>query len=113
MEKVTGRSDDMMIVRGVNVFPTQIEEKLLTTPGLSPHYQIILTRKGRMDKMEIIVQARPELTGDDERKAAAEHLENVVKDTIGITAQIKVRDPGTIERSAGKVRRVFDNRERM
>lgn len=110
MEKVTGRSDDMMIVRGVNVFPTQIEEKLLTIPTLSVHYQIILTREGRMDEMEIQVEARPETNDSIVRKEDARRLEQVIKDTIGITAKVRVLDPGAIERSVGKAKRIIDHR---
>ena len=110
MEKVTGRSDDMMIVRGVNVFPTQIEEKLLTIPALSVHYQIILTREGRMDEMEIQVEARPEANDSIVRKEDARRLEQVIKDTIGITAKVRVLDPGAIERSVGKAKRIIDRR---
>jgi phenylacetate-CoA ligase len=110
MEKVTGRSDDMMIVRGVNVFPTQIEEKLLTIPALSVHYQIILTREGRMDEMEIQVEARPEANDSIVRKDDARRLEQVIKDTIGITAKVRVLDPGAIERSVGKAKRIIDRR---
>jgi phenylacetate-CoA ligase len=110
MEKVTGRSDDMMIVRGVNVFPTQIEEKLLTIPALSVHYQIVLTRDGRMDNMEVQVEARPDAAASEVRKAAADRLSQAIKDTIGITAQISVLDPESIERSLGKARRIVDRR---
>jgi phenylacetate-CoA ligase len=110
MEKVTGRSDDMMIVRGVNVFPTQIEEKLLTIPALSMHYQIVLTREGRMDQMEILIEARPDAAASEVRKAAAGRLEQAIKDTIGITAKVSVLDPESIERSLGKARRIVDRR---
>ncbi len=109
MEKVTGRSDDMMIVRGVNVFPTQIEEKLLTIHDLSLHYQLVLTRDGRMDNMEIQVEARPDASFPA-REAATKQLALSVKDTIGITALVTVLDPGTIERSVGKAKRVIDKR---
>jgi phenylacetate-CoA ligase len=110
MEKVTGRTDDMIILRGVNVFPTQIEEKLQTIPGLSMHYQIVLTRTGRMDEMEIHVEARPELSASDLRRTAANRLEQAIKDTIGITSRVIIRDPDGIERSAGKARRILDRR---
>ena len=112
MEKVTGRTDDMMIVRGVNVFPTQIEEKLLAIPALSMHYQIVLSREGRMDQMEIQVEARPDACALDVRKAAASRLEQAVKETIGITARVNVVDPECIERSLGKARRIVDHRTR-
>lgn len=109
MEKVTGRTDDMMIVRGVNVFPTQIEEKLLAISGLSVHYQIVLTRDGRMDNMEIQVEALPEASYPARETATAELIKSV-KDTIGISAAVTVLDPGTIERSVGKAKRVIDRR---
>jgi phenylacetate-CoA ligase len=109
MEKVTGRSDDMMIIRGVNVFPTQIEEKLLTIHDLSLHYQLILTRDGRMDNMEIQVEARPDASFPA-REAATKQLALSVKDTIGITALVTVLDPGSIERSVGKAKRIIDRR---
>ena len=109
MEKVTGRSDDMMIIRGVNVFPSQIEDRLLRVDSLSPHYQILLTREGRMDKMEILVEPRGELDSDD-RKQAAAHLAKAVKDFVGTSAKITVLDPGGIDRSAGKAKRVIDMR---
>ena len=109
MQKITGRSDDMIILRGVNVFPTQIEEKLPTIPALSMHYQLVLTREGRLDEMEILVEARPD-TDAAARKAAGERLMQSVKDTIGISAVVTVRDPDGIERSAGKARRIVDRR---
>jgi phenylacetate-CoA ligase len=109
MEKVTGRTDDMIILRGVNVFPTQIEEKLQTIPALSMHYQLVLSRSGRMDEMEVNVEARADATRPD-RDAAASRLAKAIKDTIGISARVSVRDPDSIERSAGKARRIVDRR---
>ena len=111
MEKVTGRSDDMMIVRGVNVFPTQIEELLLAIAPLSAHYQIVLTRENRLDEMEVLVEARPE-AGADARGAAAKRLAHDIKSRIGISAKVTALDPGGIERSLGKARRVVDKRGR-
>jgi phenylacetate-CoA ligase len=108
MEKVTGRSDDMMIVRGVNVFPTQIEEMLLQLEALSAHYQIVLTREGRMDEMEVVVEARR--GAEDAANAAARLLASRIKDKIGITAKVSVLAPDGIERSAGKARRIVDKR---
>jgi phenylacetate-CoA ligase len=108
IEKITGRSDDMMIIRGVNVFPTQIEEKLLQLDALSAHYQIILTREGRMDEMEILVEARA--SAGDAAVVDAKKLANSVKDTIGVTARVTVLAPDGIERSQGKARRVIDKR---
>lgn len=110
MEKVTGRSDDMMIVRGVNMFPTQVEEQLLKTEGLTGHYQIILTREGRMDDVAIHVEAR----SDFYRPGAMAEPEGAVvariKDTIGLTTRVVIEPPGTVERSQGKARRVIDRR---
>ncbi|MDJ0945352.1 MAG: phenylacetate--CoA ligase [Kiloniellales bacterium] len=110
MEKVTGRSDDMMIVRGVNVFPTQIEEMILKCEGLAPHYQIELRREGRMDEMIILVEARADLPEGDGRDAQAKELAQHIKSLVGVTARIKVTDPGQVERSVGKARRVIDLR---
>ena len=109
MEKVTGRSDDMMIIRGVNVFPTQIEEQLMKVPGLAPHFQIQLTRDGRMDEMTILTEAATE-DGVEARAAHAADLAARVKDVVGITAKIEVSDPGGVARSQGKAVRVVDNR---
>ena len=110
MEKITGRSDDMMILRGVNVFPTQIEEELFKINSLSAHYQIVLTREGRLDEMEIMVEARPHAASAEERKAAAGRLQDAVKSFIGVTAKVTVATPGAIERSLGKAKRVLDKR---
>ncbi len=110
MEKVTGRSDDMIILRGVNVFPTQIEEQLLATPGLAPHFQIELTSDGRLDAMCIHVEALPGLE-PEARDAQASHLAGLIKDVIGITASIDVADPGGVARSEGKAKRVVDLRK--
>jgi phenylacetate-CoA ligase len=109
MEKVTGRSDDMMIVRGVNVFPTQIEEQILRVAGLSGHYQVVLTRENRLDEMEVLVEALPGVDGTARAPAAAE-LSRLIKNNIGSSAKVTVRDPGQIERSQGKARRVIDKR---
>ena len=110
MEKVTGRSDDMMIVRGVNVFPTQIEELLLKVPGLSGHYQVVLTRENRLDEMEVLVEALPDAPASDARAKAGELLARRIKDVIGASAKVSVLEPGGVERSQGKARRVVDNR---
>jgi phenylacetate-CoA ligase len=110
MEKITGRSDDMLIVRGVNLFPTQVEEQILKVKGLSPHYQIVLTREGRLDEVEVLVEAAPAGTAEEARKASAAELGHHVKGLIGVTAKITVTDPGAVERSQGKARRVIDKR---
>jgi phenylacetate-CoA ligase len=108
MEKVTGRTDDMMIVRGVNVFPTQIEEKLLQLDALSAHYQIVLTRDGRMDEMEVKVEMRP--SQEQAATSAGRLLAIRIKETIGISAKVTVLQPEGIERSQGKAKRVIDMR---
>jgi phenylacetate-CoA ligase len=110
MEKVTGRSDDMMIVRGVNVFPTQIEEQLLRCEGLSAHYYVELTREGRMDEMTIHVEADPRFADHAHKDSQKALLSHYIKDTIGVSARIVVADPGGIERSMGKAQRVVDRR---
>ncbi|MCO5134654.1 MAG: phenylacetate--CoA ligase [Phyllobacteriaceae bacterium] len=112
MEKITGRSDDMIILRGVNVFPTQIEEQLLMVEGLAPHFQIELITDGRMDAMIVHTEALETHAHGDARKAAAGALNARIKDVVGVTTKIVVADPGGIERSMGKAVRVKDNRSR-
>ncbi|WP_075997110.1 phenylacetate--CoA ligase PaaK [Salaquimonas pukyongi] len=112
MEKITGRSDDMIILRGVNVFPTQIEEQLLKVEGLAPHFQIELVTEGRMDAMIVHTEALETHAGGDARKAAAGALNTHIKDVVGVTTKIIVADPGGIERSMGKAVRVKDNRNK-
>jgi len=109
LEKITGRSDDMMIVRGVNVFPTQLEELLLREPALSPHFQCVLTRSDRLDVLTVRAERRPD-AGPVAAAAAAESLERAAKGSIGVTIRVEVLDPGSVERSAGKMRRVIDER---
>lgn len=109
MEKITGRSDDMIILRGVNVFPTQVEEMILQTRGLAPHYQIELTREGRMDTMTVLVEAREDCTGAA-REAAAKELIQHIKSNIGVSCGVRVFDPGQVERSVGKAKRLVDLR---
>jgi phenylacetate-CoA ligase len=111
MQRITGRSDDMIILRGVNVFPSQIEEQILRVPNLSPHYQLVLTREGALDAMTVAVECEPGAS-EAEREEAARRLSRHVKETIGVSAAVEVRDPGAIERSAGKARRVVDRRPR-
>ncbi len=110
MEKITGRSDDMIILRGVNVFPTQIEEILLATEGLAPHFQIELYRSGRMDAMRVHCECLPGAAAAEAREAAARRLAKAIKDRVGISVEVAVADPGGVERSQGKARRVVDNR---
>ena len=113
MEKITGRSDDMMIVRGVNIFPTQIEELILKRAELSPHYQCILTREGPLDSLTVAVEIRPGTQVDTQAaQRAAQLLQHDIKSFIGLSAQIELRPAGGVERSAGKARRVLDQRPR-
>ena len=110
IEKITGRTDDMMILRGVNIFPTQIEEQLLKCGGLAPHFQIELVRAGRMDDMVVHVEAMPHAAGEAARAASAKELAHHIKSVVGVSTKIQVGDPDSVERSAGKARRVVDNR---
>ncbi|RQS72352.1 phenylacetate--CoA ligase [Burkholderia sp. Bp8963] len=112
MEKITGRSDDMMIVRGVNVFPTQIEEQLLKQRALAPHYQIVLTKEGPLDVLTLNVEPCPETAPDTATIDAAKRaLAHDIKALIGVTAVINVLPVNGIERSVGKARRVVDKRK--
>lgn len=110
MEKVTGRSDDMIILRGVNVFPTQIEEALMATNGLAPHFQIELSRPDRMDKMKVLCECSDASLSDDARAAAARTLASQIKQTVGISVTVEVADVGGVARSEGKAVRIVDNR---
>jgi phenylacetate-CoA ligase len=110
MEKVTGRTDDMIILRGVNLFPTQVEELILRIPGLSPHYQCVLTRPNRMDEMTVRVEARDTHTSTDERRRLATELAGHVKHTIGVTVSVDVVEPNVLARSSGKLNRILDER---
>ncbi|MFC9671450.1 MULTISPECIES: phenylacetate--CoA ligase PaaK [unclassified Streptomyces] len=111
MEKVTGRSDDMVILRGVNLFPTQVEEIVLRTPGVAPHFQLRLTREGRMDALTVRAEARADATAS-ERDVAARAIAAGVKDGIGVSVTVEVVDPETLERSVGKIKRIVDLRGR-
>lgn len=110
MERITGRSDDMIILRGVNVFPTQIEEIVLRADGLTPHFQLHLTRESRMDQLTVRVEADTN-TPADRRAVCASEVVRQIKDRVGVTAEVAVVDPETLERSMGKMRRVVDSRE--
>ncbi len=111
IQKITGRSDDMIILRGVNLFPTQIEEIVLRTPGFSPHFQLELTTEGRMDALTVRVEARDD-TPADRREAAGRELITAVKETVGVSVSCDVVDPDTLERSVGKLQRLLDRRGR-
>ena len=110
MEKITGRSDDMIILRGVNLFPTQIEELLLATEWSAGHFQLELTRPGRMDELTVHAEARPEEFAALNASDAAHHLVHRIKATIGVSARVVIHPPGGVERSLGKAKRVVDRR---
>ena len=110
MEKIAGRSDDMMILRGVNVFPSQIEEQVLATGGLGPYFQIELYRSGHMDAMRIYVETTGDAADELSKTAAARMLSKRIRDIVGISTEIVVADPGSVPRSEGKAVRVIDNR---
>ena len=114
MAKITGRSDDMLIIRGVNVFPTQIEELLLKQPKLAPHYQLIVDKEGHLDGLSVSVEMRREFVGDSqsEQRQTASALEQAIKSYVGVSANVVVQPQGGIERSTGKAKRVIDKRPR-
>jgi phenylacetate-CoA ligase len=111
IEKITGRTDDMIILRGVNLFPTQIEEIVLRTPGLSPHFRLVLTSRGRLDHLTVEVEARRDCPPERRTPAAAE-VTTAVKDTVGTSLEVVVVEPESLPRSVGKLQRLSDRRER-
>jgi len=112
LEKITGRSDDMMIVRGVNVFPTQIEELLLKQAVLSPHYQCVLSRNGSLDELKVVIETRAGVDPQGSAaQAAAQQLQHDIKAYVGTSADIELRAEGGVERSMGKAKRVVDTRQ--
>jgi phenylacetate-CoA ligase len=110
VEKITGRSDDMIILRGVNLFPSRVEELILRVPGLSPHFQLVLTRPDRLDELTVRVEARADAADLETRTASGAALGALVKDNAGVTVGIDVLEPGLLERSAGKAQRLLDLR---
>jgi phenylacetate-CoA ligase len=110
--KITGRSDDMLIIRGVNVFPSQIEEQILKMPKLSPHYQLEVSREGHLDAMDVNVEIKPEFATSTaaEKEYLAHELQHHIKSYIGISTRVDIKAVGDIERSLGKARRVIDKR---
>jgi phenylacetate-CoA ligase len=111
LAKISGRSDDMLIIRGVNVFPSQIEEVILACEGLAPHYEIEITRPHRLDELALIVEGRLELAASHHPERSR-HLEERLRALIGLKARVQVVPHGTLERSSGKAVRVRDLRER-
>jgi phenylacetate-CoA ligase len=115
IERIKGRSDDMLIIRGVNVFPSQIEAVLGREARLAPHYVLEVRRPHNLDELDVLVEMRPELSGRlsaEEQAALAKNAEHLIKGYIGLTAGVRVLEPGTIERSQGKAKRVIDRRPR-
>ncbi len=112
IQKITGRSDDMLIIRGVNLFPSQVEELILKQPKLAPHYQIEVTRPDKLDEITVLVEPKQELAGmsEAERAVEANHLVHAIKTFVGVSARVSVLPLGSIERSLGKARRVVDKR---
>lgn len=112
IDKITGRSDDMLIIRGVNVFPTQIEEQILKVAELAPHYEIEVTRNGNLDNVEVRTELKPESSQLDTaaRAQLAQSLQHNIKSYIGISTRIEICEPGRLARSEGKAKRVFDRR---
>ncbi|MFN0302260.1 MAG: phenylacetate--CoA ligase PaaK [Burkholderiales bacterium] len=112
MARITGRSDDMLIIRGVNVFPSQIEERILMVPELAPHYVIEVSREGALDRMDVMVELKPghPTLSETDRAAVQAKLEHAVKAYCGVSAHVRIVDLGTVERSMGKAKRVIDRR---
>jgi len=112
MEKITGRSDDMLIIRGVNVFPTQIEELILKQPSLAPHYVLEVSREEHMDWLDVVVELKPEMhaLARIDRETASAKLQHDIKSYIGVSTHVRIADVGSIERSIGKAKRVIDKR---
>jgi phenylacetate-CoA ligase len=110
--KITGRTDDMLIIRGVNVFPSQIEEVIMGVEGVEPHYQIVVEREGSLDKIEVQVEVSEEIFSDEVKSLEnlSKRLQLEIKDLLGISCTIKLVEPKTIQRSEGKAKRVIDNR---
>ena len=113
MEKVTGRTDDMLIIRGVNVFPSQIEHVLMGTDGVEPHYQIVVNREGNMDTMAVEVEVSENIFSDEIKtlEKLTMRIQADIKDMLGVTCRVKLVEPKTIQRSEGKAIRVIDNRK--
>ncbi len=112
MPKVTGRTDDMLIIRGVNVFPSQVEHVLMSIDGVEPHYQIVVNREGSLDTMQVLVEVSEEIFSDEIRKleGVSGRIQREIKDMLGVTCKVKLVEPKTIQRSEGKAQRVIDNR---
>jgi phenylacetate-CoA ligase len=111
MARIRGRSDDMLIIRGVNVFPSQIEELVLKCEGLSPHYQLEVSRSGQLDQLTVSVErSGAPAAGNEPHEALRRTLEDLIRGAVGLAAQVRVLEAGTLERTPGKARRVIDTR---
>jgi phenylacetate-CoA ligase len=113
MERISGRSDDMLIIRGVNVFPSQIESVLMAVEGVEPHYQLIVTREGSLDVLEVQVEVNEAVFSDEVKglEALSRRIEYDIKDLLGVSCRVKLVEPKTIQRSEGKAKRVIDKRK--
>lgn len=113
MPKITGRTDDMLIIRGVNVFPSQIEEVIMKVEGVEPHYQLVVSREGSLDSIEVQVEVSEAIFSDEVKplEILAKKLQGEIKDLLGISCRVKLVEPKTIQRSEGKAKRVIDNRK--
>ncbi|MBB6523678.1 phenylacetate--CoA ligase PaaK [Pseudoteredinibacter isoporae] len=110
MDRITGRSDDMLIIRGVNVFPTQIEEQIIGTEGLAPHYLIEVDRNGNLDTMSVQVESQ-NVMADEQKQGLAKELQHHIKSIVGVSTRIEIVEPGSVPRSEGKAKRVIDHRK--
>lgn len=112
MEKVKGRTDDMLIVRGVNIFPSQVEEALIEIEGVEPHFQIVVDRRAHLDELEVVVEMSEKFVSDSMRKLVEfqKEVESKLSAALGIRAKVRLVEPGSIERTAGKAKRVVDKR---
>jgi phenylacetate-CoA ligase len=113
MEKITGRTDDMLIIRGVNVFPSQVEHVLMGVEGVEPHYQIVVNREGNMDSMAVKVEVNEALFSDEVKnlEKLTRKIQADIKDLLGVSCKVQLVEPRTIQRSEGKAQRVVDNRK--
>jgi phenylacetate-CoA ligase len=113
MNRVTGRSDDMLIIRGVNVFPSQIESVLMDMDGVMPHYQLVVDREGSLDMLTVMVEVSGALFSDEVKQlqATERKIAKNIKELLGVSAKVKLAEPKTIARSEGKAVRVIDNRK--
>ncbi len=113
MGKVTGRTDDMLIIRGVNVFPSQVEHVLIGIDGVEPHYQIIVEREGSMDTMTVEVEISDKVFSDEikQLEQLTRQITHDIKDILGVTCRVKLVNPRAIQRSEGKAQRVIDKRK--